>query len=725
MRIRIQPHFLNRMIPVFLLFLTILAFGLLIPRLGFYWDDWAKILVSRLYGLTGYFAYYAEDRPLSAWTHIFFTPLVGEGPLGWHILALLLRWLSGWGMWWTLSRLWPQARRQNFIAAVLFLVYPVFLQQAAAVTFHQQWLQYALFFLSLGTMIAAWQQPGRQSRRFWLLTGLSITAMLLQLSVTEYFVPLELVRPLVLWFALAANAGSGRRRQERLQWSKLRLVVRAWAPYLLILAAYTTWRLFFIQLPGVDPYRANTLFEFLTSPLPTLWKYLSIVLVDELHILVACWDDVFDIALGQTSRFALAAYAVGLLAGIMMGVFLIWIDKYHQRLGLVSRDETEGELQSPYAVDQEALTPVGKRNTGNGCGYWVRQALVLGLAGVLLGPLPAWITGRQVFFDFHSDRYALPAMFGAALLISVIVEWLCQRSVQRAVLTGLIVGCAVTFHIQVSNEYRWIWIEQQRMYWQLTWRAPGLKPSTAIFFETEPIANQGLFSISSALNLLYPQPKAEDPNLLDLDYWVYAIRPRWGHALDSIKTDLGSQFRTLKFSGSTPDSLVLYKNSMVTNCLWVLSADDNENPDLPGLVKAFLPISSLDRILGEPAQAGYPPEELFGPEPKHDWCYLFEKASLANQFEDWPEAARLADEALEKGYLPSTPGSNSPAEWRPFIAGLASAGRWEDAALLTRQVVESNQAYSETYCRLWENKVPLKESSAAILDMKKELGCTW
>ena len=38
--------------PLFMLLVAILAFGLMIPGLGFYWDDWAKILVSRLYGLS-------------------------------------------------------------------------------------------------------------------------------------------------------------------------------------------------------------------------------------------------------------------------------------------------------------------------------------------------------------------------------------------------------------------------------------------------------------------------------------------------------------------------------------------------------------------------------------------------------------------------------------------------------------------------------------------------
>jgi predicted membrane channel-forming protein YqfA (hemolysin III family) len=76
-------------VPVVLLVLCILSFGLLIPSLGYYWDDWAKISVSRLFGLSGYWAYYAEDRPLSSWTHILLTPILGYRPIAWHIFVLL------------------------------------------------------------------------------------------------------------------------------------------------------------------------------------------------------------------------------------------------------------------------------------------------------------------------------------------------------------------------------------------------------------------------------------------------------------------------------------------------------------------------------------------------------------------------------------------------------------------------------------------------------------
>jgi hypothetical protein len=700
----------NRSIPVVLLLVTILAFGLLIPWLGYYWDDWAKILVSRFYGVGGYFAYYAEDRPISAWTHILFTPLVGQAPLGWQIFTLLLRWLSGWGMWWSLNKLWPQARRQNFAATVLFLIYPVFTQQSVALTFHQQWLQYGLFFVSLGAMISAWRQPQRRSGKFFGFTLLSVVTLLLHLSVTEYFAALELVRPLVLWFLIAPSVDAATSSKARALGQRAWITLRAWAPYLIILAVYTVWRLFFIKLPGEDPYRANTLFEFLASPLATLAKYATIIGVDEAQILVNTWTNLMKLNFNDTAPVTLLSYAAGLVAGCVTALCLVLFENVRQQDLPKGSAEQEAPRQS---------APERKK--------WMQQVLLLGVAAVSLGPVPAWITGRQVVFDFHSDRYALPAMFGAALLTMLVIEWLAQPRVQRAVLVGLLVTLAVGYHLRVANDYRWIWTDQMRVYWQLYWRAPGLKPGTAVFFENEPFPNQGLFSTSSAINLLYPQAKAIDPNQLKLDYWVYTLRPRYSHAPDTPRIGLSTQFRTLKFSGDTPNSLLIYKDSAKSTCVWVLSADDAINPAIPDLVQEFLPISNPEQILANPDQASLPPEELFGPEPQHDWCYYFQKASLARQLKDWKEISRLADVVMDQGYLPSIPGSDTAYEWQPFIEGLANAGRWEEAALLTRLAYQSDSKSASMYCHLWKDGLSSDQGAGEampyILDVKSELGC--
>ena len=157
-------------VPIGLIVLGLITYGLYIPRLGLYWDDWAKLLTGRLWGMNSYWAYYAEDRPFSAWTHIVLTPLLGYNPLPWQIFTFVMRLLSVVGIWWTLKNIWPEKPRIAIYTSLLLLVYPVFDQQAIAVTFHQQWMQFALLAFSFGLTVKALQQK----KFYWIFTVFSV-----------------------------------------------------------------------------------------------------------------------------------------------------------------------------------------------------------------------------------------------------------------------------------------------------------------------------------------------------------------------------------------------------------------------------------------------------------------------------------------------------------------------------------------------------------------------
>lgn len=75
--------------PVVILFVCIIAYGPLIPFLGFYWDDLPNMWVYHMFGADGYITYAANHRPFSAWVFILTTPILGESPLGYHLLALI------------------------------------------------------------------------------------------------------------------------------------------------------------------------------------------------------------------------------------------------------------------------------------------------------------------------------------------------------------------------------------------------------------------------------------------------------------------------------------------------------------------------------------------------------------------------------------------------------------------------------------------------------------
>jgi hypothetical protein len=668
--------------PLLLALLAFIAFGIWVPKLGFYWDDWAKILVNRVWGPYAYWAYYAEDRPLSAWTHIVLTPLLGENPLPWQFFGVVMRFLSAWCVYWLLRGLWPAAKRQAAMAALLFLVYPVFNQQAIALTFHQQWLQYALITLGMALMVQAFRHPKYQ---VW-LTLASLLATLTQLSITEYFVGLELLRLPILWILSL---------EEEQTWGlRIRKTLLRWLPYLLLLTAFVVWRLFFVQLTGDDPYRANWLYRLTTTPIPALIDLAKWVVTDTLYVILVCWSAVLDIGLSLSlTSETVWVCVVGGISGLVMACYLVK-QRNHAKLNRT---------------------------------HWIWQALLLGLFAVLVGCLQAWVTERRIIEDFHANRYALPAMLGAALIWTALVEWLGRSRIQKAAMIGVLIALSVISHWKTAQDFAEIWQNQLDFYWQLSWRAPSLEPGTAILSEQELFANQGSFSTAAAINLMYPQ---EDADAATLDYWVYAMNPRfknsyaYEHPLD---IPLNTRFRTLSFIGQTPDSILVYYEPKRANCLWVLSEEDINEPLLPELTRSMLPASNFTRILPASAGAAYPPQDIIGAEPEHDFCYLYQKAALALQEEDLAQATSLADEAWQN-FPPAGQGFKTPHEWVTFIRSYASAERWQDALDLT---LETGMIYPGEYyrylCTVWNQidaSTPASpEKNHALQSVREEFSC--
>jgi len=139
----------ERAVPAALLFITVVSFGLIIPWLGFYWDDWPVIYLTQTEGTSGFWDFYQYDRPFSAWTYIVFAPLLGTSPQAWQIFTLLLRGLTAVFLWESLRLIWPEKPRQLFWVALLFAVCPIFGQQFVAVAYSQHWICYLLYFCSI------------------------------------------------------------------------------------------------------------------------------------------------------------------------------------------------------------------------------------------------------------------------------------------------------------------------------------------------------------------------------------------------------------------------------------------------------------------------------------------------------------------------------------------------------------------------------------------------
>ena len=88
---------------------------------------------------------------------------------------------------------------------------------------------------------------------------------------------------------------------------------------------------------------------------------------------------------------------------------------------------------------------------------------------------------------------------------------------------------------------------------------------------------------------------------------------------------------------------------------------------------------------------------IYGDEPKHRWCYYFQKAELARQRGDWERAAQLGEEAYASGDHP-----NDPTENFVFIEAYAHIGAWGNAKQLSAGAMRVSPSYMRPLlCPLW------------------------
>ncbi|HEX3129951.1 MAG TPA: hypothetical protein VH394_21640 [Thermoanaerobaculia bacterium] len=431
-----------------LLLVAALAYGVLIPWLGYYWDDW--LVFSR--GLS-FDAVAHQDRPL-LWEARELTGLaLGARPLGWHLLALVARWLTAVACWALLDGLWPARRRETVMAALLFLVYPGFSGQPLGAIYGHILLQLALHLASFAVMVHGLRRPNL------IVPSIVLSAALLagSLALSEYFVGLELLRPLLIWMTLKDSP---------------RKAVLRWSPYLAVLSAYLVWRLFFFAAPA--RYDTGSVASaFLNHPIAALAGRARIALADLVRLVPMAWARVLEpdaLPVGwESPRAVLLAWGIAGLAALASGVLL-----FRQR-------------EDPDTA-------------------WAREGLLLGLAAVCLGQLPFWLSGREVRLGTLFDRYALPAAFGSALVVTGLIAGLLRTPRQQAACAMVLVGLAAGLHVRNANGYRHDWEAQKSFFWQLSRRLPevGCGARLRVSLGGQAMAYTADHALAVPVNWMYP-----------------------------------------------------------------------------------------------------------------------------------------------------------------------------------------------------------------------------
>lgn len=666
--------------PLTLLLVAVFSYGIFAPQQGFYWDDWVFAWTRVNLGREGITQLFSVTRPMRGWFEALLTVLLGARPALWQGYAILVHWLAAVACWWFLQVLWPSRRWQASLAALLFLVYPGFMQQPLAMTYHYYWTFTTLFFLSLGLMVLA-VQSGRWK---WLKLGGAVGLGGLVLWAMEYLFGLELLRVVVLWIALGRTLLDGK--------SRLKQTVLHYIPFLVILGIYLYWRFFVYQdtrysLDAVGHGDAASLFS-----LPALaWETLKTLPLAGL----GAWLKILQQDFLTQDISPVVAFLYGLV--LLGGTFGL---SYYFK---------------SFARDPSPAVP-----------GWREQA---GLAVLLLvfAGLPFIIVGLPIRLSFPEDRYTLPFALGVSLILVVLLD-LIKDSSRRFTLAALLVPLAMTVQIHNTDVYRKEWQSQRAFLWQLTWRAPHIQPGTTFLAEDGAVFPH---NDDEAFAFLVNWAYAPDTKTAELPYEYFWVSARLGYQLPGLQKGLPISMNhfAATFSGTTDRVLVVRFSP--PSCLRILDpVYDADAPLLPRDVDApytgseaawfalprntarALPLSAPAALIsgGDPPPV---PEWLFGAEPEHRWCYYFEKADLARQAGDWDKAAKLGDQAFKVPYYP-----DDPAEYLPFIEAYARLGRFDDARALTEKAADLNPALRPMLCAAWQRVASSTEVEAGRAAMQ-------
>lgn len=653
---RITHQFEGLLAAGVVLIISALTYLPLVPQLGYYHDDWFTV-ASRISGIS-LAQMHSIDRPLMGQLYDLTYALLGDIPLAWHLSAFMVRTAGCLLFLWLLRMLWKHQTALTTSIAVLFTVYPGFLIQPSANNYLNHLISLCLGILSLAFTLRSLLEK----HLLWKII-LMVPAALLVLvypRIYETMIGLETMRLLLICIVLARqeNGSDLKTIKKRLMYtfSLARRLLLQWLPYLLAMAVFFYWR--FVRFKSVrTATNAQALFDhYRRHPLAAAWQMITSTIIDVFETTLSAWF----VPLSQ--RIARAGLEDVLLSLLLAAAasFLFW--RY--------------------------LSAFSKKEQG-ACQPRLTTVLGLGVLLVLLTLLPVTAARRDVQFRYNLDRYTLQSMMGAAIAAGAVA--LIQRRRLQTALLLLLVSSGIVTHYHNAAYFRDFWHYQRSFWWQLSWRAPDLKKDTALVAVLPPGYRlaEG-FEIWAPANLIY-SGKSGAPSIQGeiLDQGT-AVQIANAEQIDK-------DFRTIQFT-------LDFSNTLIASlpgggaCLHLHDSrlvEPSAYEDV--LVLENASYSHIERVVTD-SQFHAPPAYLFGIEPQHDWCYYYQKASLARQQEDWDEVVRLADEAARLGLQ-----AVDSSEWLPFLQGYAERQRVDEVQQISR-LLQQQYTLLPQYCEMLQQR---------------------
>jgi len=640
--------FRNLTLALGLLIVSGLSYGLLANKMGFFLDDWYIIGTYRAFGVSRFIEYFQGDRPLLSYVYLIFMPIFKDSIFGWQIFALIAKWLSALALWWLLNLTMPLRRFFNYAVALIFAIFPGFQFHNYVIMYSQTYVLFVVYLLSFVFMVKAIQSP----KRYILYILLAVICQFIGLVPMEYFYGLEFARP-VLLFLLIPPASF---------WKRLRLTLKTYWPYAWVFFGFTFFRIFNANNFG---YKIGLLEQLKSAPKDTILNLLVNTSQTLFETCLKVWYQAGRILMFEFGR---NAFLLSVLSAILLFIFLLII-KLHKT-----------DLKKPIS------------------GYFIFFGLFLILAAMA----PFIAAGFKITLEFPSNRFMLPLSIGASIFSVSLIDWSLRTEKQKLFLLSILACLSIGSNFLVAQEYANAWQAQTNFFSQLVWRAPQLKPNTALLTPVFPFSQyfSGL-SLTAPLNAIYAPDHRGNP----LPYYIIqtASDERTPNMDFSVNKPLEASGRSLTFKGNTSETIALYMPSH--GCLQVLSPDLNPAAFAEDRYaenwSEIIPLSNLTRIEATTTEPAQLPAKYFGKVSTDNWCYYFQKAESANQQSNWAETTRLWEEVEKKGLKP-----DSPADYLPFIKAILMAGNPTAALEISTSLNDLDSFTRTNLCQIWSTQKP-------------------
>lgn len=654
----------DRWFPLTLAALFALTWAYQVRLVGFYLDDWLYISAYHQGGLEALQAYAFDDsRPgLLPYVIGLGFELFGYDRLMWQLASLFWRYLGGVGLWLLIRTVWTRRREASVFAGILFALFPFFKHQAFPIAYYQIWVQGALVTFSFWLTARALGAENR-ARRMALTAG-ALTLSLVQLFMTEYYLPIELGRWVMIWLIVRRENSSSRK-------AAFSCSLRACLPYAFVLVGFFVAR--FVVMPRFveDRNSLSWLWEY-ESPIALVWHVFAMALQ---YVTESIWGVWYRSIRPDRFDFTVVSQRIGLAAALLSFV-----------LTLLGSRVLRGHDQ---ASDDSRLSDLTEM-------VWMGAALTI------LGYLPGMAIDKDPSSSFrYHDRFLIPAFFGLSLLTPTIVLQALRGSWLKTVILSTLVAISVNFQIVNSFDYRVAWATQQEFQWQLYRRVPDAHPNTAFLGDAIVASFMGNWADGAMVLEMY----GKSAGLTETPYWYFVVGEGDFAAEFREKLPLTHLVKIYNFRSEFGNNIVLTKPEW-DRCLWVLEELDQFNPYISDVTKALIQYSDPSRIIYDSGWRLNP--GMFGSDGPRDWCYAYESAAASVAQGLYEDALAFYAEAEANEWSP-----RRPVELTPFIRAAALSGDWAKAAALTERASWEPHITHEYFAQLWNELFSQTEDSPA------------